>query len=66
MSWIARKVAGLDNEDQQQVVAEYFKHKQLLTEQTETQEIKRQVAEIQKFWETYGDEYYTGEGRQDG
>lgn len=27
MSWIARKQAGLDNEDQQQVAKEYFEKK---------------------------------------
>jgi hypothetical protein len=51
MSWVARKLAGADNEDQQQVIKEYFEHKerQILQEQ-----------EIKKFWEEYGDEYYTG------
>lgn len=53
MSWVARKVAGLDNEDQQQVIKEYFQHKE-------------DESEIKKFWEEYGDEYFTGEGRQDG
>lgn len=37
MSWVARKLAESDNEDQQQVIKEYFerKEKQLLVEKTE-------------------------------
>ena len=54
MSWVARKVAGLDNEDQQQVIQNYFKQKQLLNEQTQ------QDQEVKKFWDEYGDEYFTG------
>lgn len=56
MSWIARKVAGLDNENQKQVEAEYFKRKEqerLLLEQARAEEVK-------KFWAEYGDEYYNG------
>ena len=47
MSWVARKIAGLDNENQELVIYEYFKHKQ-------------QQEEIKKFWEEYEDEYYAG------
>lgn len=56
MSWVARKIAGLDNEDQKQVEVEYFKRKQeerLLTEQHQSEEIK-------KFWAEYGDQYFNG------
>jgi len=47
MSWIARKVAGLDNEDQQQVIQEYLDNKE-------------KENELKKFWEEYEDEYFTG------
>jgi len=47
MSWVARKVAGLDNEDQQQVIQEYLDNKE-------------KENELKKFWEEYEDEYFTG------
>ena len=47
MSWVARKQAGSDWEDQQQVIQEYFEHK----EQKLLQE--KQLAE---FWKEYEDE----------
>jgi len=47
MSWIARKIARLDNEDQQQVIQEYLDNKE-------------RENELKKFWEEYEDEYFTG------
>ena len=50
MSWVARKVAGLDNEDIYAIQEEYFK-------------IKRKEKELLQetlFWDTYEDEYYNG------
>jgi thiamine kinase-like enzyme len=49
MSWVARKQAGSDWEDQQQVINEYFEHKE-----------KERENEIKKFWEEYEDEYFAG------
>ena len=52
MSWIARKIAGLDNEDIQKIQEEYFKAKEkerLLLEE-----------EKKKFWQEYEDDYYNG------
>jgi len=48
VSWVARKIAGLDNEDIQAIQEEYFKikHAELLQETL--------------FWDTYEDEYYNG------
>ena len=52
MSWVARKLCMSDDVDQDQVIREYLDKKEmkLLEEQ-----------EIKKFWEEYGDEYFTGE-----
>lgn len=51
MSWVARKVAGLDNEDYQQVIKEYFDKKaQIINEQKE----------IEKFWEEYKEDQQNG------
>ena len=51
MSWVARKVAGLDNEDYQQVINEYFDKKaQIINEQKE----------IQKFWMEYTEDQHEG------
>jgi len=47
MSWVARKIADLDNEDQQQVIQEYLDNKE-------------KENELKKFWEEYEDEYFTG------
>ena len=47
MSWIARKIAGLDNEDQQQVIQEYLDNKE-------------KENELKKFWEEYEQEYFHG------
>lgn len=58
MSWVARKIGGLDNEDQKQVEQQYFLNKQtvrLIEEQKKVQD-----EELKKFWEAYGDEYFTG------
>ena len=44
MSWVARKVAELDNEDYQQVIKEYFAHK----EQKLLQE-----KQLMEFWKEY-------------
>jgi len=51
VSWVARKLSMSDDVDHNQVIKEYFQKKEmkLLEEQ-----------EIKKFWEEYGDEYYTG------
>jgi len=56
MSWVQRKLDGSDDYDQQEVIKEYFEHKQkmqLLEEQRQTEEIK-------KFWAEYEDSYYNG------
>ena len=51
MSWVARKVAGLDNEDQQQVIKEYFEQKaHIINEQKE----------IEKFWAEYKEDQQNG------
>lgn len=58
MSWVARKVAGLDNEDQKQIEQQYFINKRiqsLIEEQKKVQD-----EELKKFWESYGDEYFNG------
>jgi len=49
MSWVARKVAGLDNEDQQQVITEYFDKKMLEREKL-----------LKEFWEEYKQEQPNG------
>ena len=57
MSWVGRKISMSDDVDQYQVILEYFEKKAQEREERE---------EVKKFWEEYGDEYFTGEGRQDG
>ena len=57
MSWVGRKISMSDDVDQKQVIQEYFD----LKEQKRLEE-----EEVKKFWEEYGDEYFTGEDRQDG
>ena len=52
MSWIARKIAGLDNEDIQAIQEAYFKSKQ--------KELLLEQEEKKKFWQEYEDEYYNG------
>ena len=52
MSWMARKIAGLDNEDNKKIYEEYFKIKQ--KEQQLLEEEKK------KFWQEYEDDYYNG------
>lgn len=42
-----------DDVDQKQVIKEYFEHKAQVLEEEE----------IKKFWEEYGDEYFTGGDR---
>ena len=52
MSWLTRKMAGLDNEDIQAINEAYFKaneKERLLMEQ-----------EVKKFWSEYEEEYYNG------
>ena len=55
MSWVARKIAGLDNEHIQKIQEEYFKAKEksLFILEDEQEEEK-------KFWQEYEDEYYNG------
>ncbi len=55
MSWLARKLSMSDDVDQEQVIKEFFEQerkRKLLLEQEQ---------EVKKFWEEYGDEYFTGE-----
>jgi hypothetical protein len=47
MGWVARKLCGSDWEDQQQVVQEYYEHK----EQKMLQE-----KQLMEFWKEYEDE----------
>lgn len=49
MSWVARKISGLDNEDQQVVIKEYFELKE-----------KERENELKNFWKEYEDEYFAG------
>jgi len=52
MSWLARKMAGLDSEDIKQIEEAYWQAKEkerLLMEQ-----------EVKKFWSEYEEEYYNG------
>ena len=55
MSWVGRKLSMSDDVDQKEVINEYFMIKE-----------KEREEELKKFWEEYGDEYFTGEERQDG
>ena len=58
MSWVARKVAGLDNEDQKQIEAQYFINKNIQKLIEEQKKVEQE--ELKKFWESYGDEYFNG------
>ena len=51
MSWIARKIAGMDNEEPEQVIKEYFKQKnhKYLTEVQSTMDPK----DLSEFWAEY-------------
>lgn len=58
MSWVARKIGGLDNEDQKMIEAEYFASKRV--QQMFDEQKKHEQEELKKFWAEYGDEYFHG------
>lgn len=58
MSWVARKIGGLDNEDQKQIEAQYFINKRIQSLIEEQKKVEQE--ELKKFWESYGDEYFNG------